>query len=147
MNRKAIYWTVGGVAVAVLGYFAYKKITAPTISFGDFEDDDASPSPSPSVPSSSSSSSSSQSKDGLPLKVGSRGEKVKQLQRFLVAEGYDIGKFGINKDGVDGMFGSKTRQAVVENQQPFAVFKSMYPSAVEGQVSADFFNTNIKGRY
>ena len=138
MNRKAIYWTVGGVAVAVLGYFAYKKITAPTITFGEFEDDDSSPSssPSPALP-----------KDDLPLKVGSRGDKVKQLQRFLVAEGYDIGKFGANKDGVDGMFGSMTRRAVVENQQPFSVFKSMYPSAVEGQVSADFYNTNIKGRY
>ena len=145
MNRKAIYWTVGGVAVAVLGYFAYKKITAPTISFGDFEDDDASPSPSPSVPS--SSSSSSQAKEDLPLKYGDRGEKVKQLQRFLVAEGYDIGKFGENRDGVDGIFGILTRKAVKENQQPFNVFKSMYPSAVEGQVSADFFNTNIKGRY
>lgn len=138
MNKKAIYWTIGGVAVAVLGYFAYKKITAPTISFGDFEDDNknTSPSPSPAKP-----------KDGLPLKVGSRGDKVKQLQRFLVAEGYNIGNFGVNKDGVDGIFGSKTRQAVVENQQPFSVFKSMYPSAVEGQVSADFYNTNIKGRY
>jgi len=138
MNRKAIYWTVGGVAVAVLGYFAYKKITAPTITFGEFEDDDSSPSPS---------STPAQPKDDLPLKVGSRGDKVKQLQRFLVAEGYDIGKFGVNKDGVDGMFGSMTRRAVVENQQPFSVFKSMYPSAVEGQVSADFYNTNIKGRY
>ena len=140
MNRKAIYWTVGGVAVAVLGYFAYKKITAPSISFGDFEDDDKIPSPSPSP-------SPALPKDDLPLKVGSRGDKVKQLQRFLVAEGYDIGKFGVNKDGVDGMFGSKTRQAVVENQQPFAVFKSMYPSAVEGQVSADFYNTNIKSLF
>lgn len=136
MNRKAIYWTVGGVAVAVLGYFAYKKITAPSISFGDFEDDESKLSPSPTLP-----------KDDLPLKMGSRGEKVKQLQRFLVAEGYDIGKFGVNKDGVDGVFGSKTRDAVVENQRPFSVFKSMYPSAVEGQVSADFYNTNIKGRY
>ena len=141
MNRKAIYWTLGGVAVAVLGYFAYKKITAPTITFGEFEDDDD------SSPSSSPSPSPTVIKDDLPLKMGSRGEKVKQLQRFLVAEGYNIGSFGLNRDGVDGIFGSKTRRAVVENQQPFAVFKSMYPSAVEGQVSADFYNTNIKGRY
>ena len=143
MNRKAIYYTVGGIAVAVLGYFAYKKITAPTISFGeiDEEEDDVVVSPSPSSPT------IPQGKDGLPLKYRSKGEKVKQLQRFLVAEGYDIGKFGVNRDGVDGIFGTMTRKAVVENQQPFSVFKSMYPSAVEGQVSADFFNTNIKGRY
>lgn len=139
MNKKAIYWTLGGIAVVGLGYWAYRKITAPTITFGDITDKD--------LTSSTSTKITKTDDNDLPLKVGSRGEKVKQLQRFLVAEGYDIGRFGVNKDGVDGMFGSKTRQAVVENQKPFNVFKSMYPSAVEGQVSADFYNTNIKGRY
>ena len=84
---------------------------------------------------------------GLPLKRGSKGEKVKQLQRFLISNGYDLGTFGVLKDGVDGDFGRKTEQAVSDNQKPFATFKSMYPSAVLGQVSADFFNTNIKGQF
>lgn len=138
MNRKAIYWTVGGVAVAVLGYFVYKKVTKPVIFFGDVEEDDT---------TSTTSTTTTTNNDGLPLKRGSKGEKVKQLQRFLVAEGYDIGRFGANRDGVDGDFGRRTEQAVIENQQPFSTFKSMYPTAVKGQVSADFFNSNIRGRY
>ena len=141
MNKKAIYSIVGGVAVVVIGYFAYKKITAPTISFGEFDEEDDKDTGGTTNPTTPSNS------DFLPLKKGSKGEKVKQLQRFLVAEGYNIGSFGVNNDGVDGDFGSITERAVKENQQPFAMFKSMYPTAVLGQVSKDFYNTNIKGRY
>lgn len=139
MNKKAIYWTIGGVAVAVLGYFVYKKVTSPVIYFGDVEEDDTT--------STTTTTTTTTNNSGLPLKRGSKGELVKQLQRFLVAEGYDIGSFGVNRDGVDGDFGRRTEQAVIENQQPFSTFKSMYPSAVRGQVSADFFNSNIRGRY
>lgn len=139
MNKKAIYWTIGGVAVAVLGYFVYKKVTSPVIYFGDVEEDDTT--------STTTTTTTTTNNSGLPLKRGSKGELVKQLQRFLVAEGYDIGSFGVNRDGVDGDFGRRTEEAVIENQQPFSTFKSMYPDAVRGQVSADFYNLNIKGRF
>ena len=142
MNKSTIMWIVGGIGTAVGGYFLYKRITRPTETFGE----------TPTLntkggSTSTSTSTSTTNNDGLPLKRGSKGEKVKQLQRFLVAEGYNIGTFGINRDGVDGDFGSATEKAVIENQKPFPTFKSMYPSAVEGQVSADFFNSNIKGQY
>lgn len=142
MNKSTIMWIVGGIGTAVGGYFLYKRITRPTETFGE----------TPTLKTkdnsnSSSTSTSTTNNDGLPLKRGSKGEKVKQLQRFLVAEGYNIGAFGILGDGVDGDFGRMTEKAVRENQQPFPTFKSMYPSAVEGQVSADFFNSNIKGQY
>ena len=136
MNKSKIFWIVGGIGTAIGGYFLYKRITQPTETFGEVTED-----------SSSQSSSSSSNNDGLPLKRGSKGEKVKQLQRFLVAEGYSIGAFGILSDGVDGDFGSLTERAVRENQKPFNVFKGMYPTAVEGQVSVNFFNSNIKGQY
>jgi len=141
MNRKAIYWTVGGVAVALLGYFAYKRVTRPVEYFGDKPSDDSGSS------STSTTTTNTTDNSGLPLKRGSKGEKVKKLQRFLISEGYDIGRFGANRDGVDGDFGRMTEQAVIENQQPFTTFKSMYPDAVRGQVSADFYNLNIKGRF
>ena len=141
MNKSTIIWIVGGIGTAVGGYFLYKRITRPTETFGEVETSNK------GGGSSSSSSSSSSNNDGLPLKRGSKGEKVKQLQRFLVSEGYNIGGFGILGDGVDGDFGGMTEKAVIENQKPFPFFKSMYPSAVEGQVSADFFNSNIKGQY
>lgn len=135
MDKKTIYWTLGGIATALLGYYAYKKITAPTITFGEVDE----PKETPTRPTVTSSD--------FPLKKGSTGENVKKLQRFLKAEGYNIGTFGANKDGVDGKFGAMTEKAVRENQQPFAVFKSMYPTAIEGQVSKEFFDFNIKSKY
>jgi len=143
MNKSTIIWIVGGIGTAVGGYFLYKRITRPTETFGEVETSNNGGGSS----SSTSTSTSTTNNDGLPLKRGSKGEKVKQLQRFLVAEGYSIGAFGILGDGVDGDFGRLTEKAVRENQQPFPTFKSMYPSAVEGQVSADFFNSNIKVQY
>jgi len=137
MNKTVLY-TVLGVATALGGYFLYKRIKRPVEFIGDVdinENTNTDPKPKPSQSSK------------LPLKKGSKGEEVKQLQRFLIAEGYDIGMFGVNRDGVDGDFGNLTLKAVKENQNPFSVFKSMYPNAVYGQVSKDFFDLNIKGRY
>tara|TARA_R110001632_G_scaffold135483_2_gene250968 strand:- start:528 stop:968 length:441 start_codon:yes stop_codon:yes gene_type:complete len=146
MNKSTIMWIIGGIGTAVGGYFLYKRITRPTETFGEVTDDTKGGS---SGSSSSSTSTSTTNNDGLPLKRGSKGEKVKQLQRFLKESGYGylLGSFGVLNDGVDGDFGRMTEKAVRENQQPFPMFKSMYPSAVEGQVSAEFYNSNIKGQY
>ena len=141
MNTKTLFWTLGGVATIVGGYFIYKRITQPVEFIGEKSKTNGSKPPKTTTTTTTTSNS------GLPLKRGSKGEKVKQLQRFLISNGYDLGTFGVLKDGVDGDFGSKTEQAVSDNQKPFATFKSMYPSAVQGQVSVDFFNTNIKGQY
>ena len=111
MNKKSILYTIGGIATVIGGYYAYKRITQPTEYFGT--------KPSESSPSSSTSSSSSSNNEGLPLKRGSKGEKVTQLQKFLVSEGYSIGAFGILSDGVDGDFGRMTETAIKENQKPF----------------------------
>lgn len=140
MKKSSIYWIVGGLGTAVAVYFIYKKITEPTVTFGETPNNKKNKTQPTTI-------KPNITEDGLPLKRGSKGEKVKQLQRFLVKEGYYIGTFGILGDGVDGNFGRMTEKAVKENQQPFATFKSMYPTAVEGQVSADFFNSNIKGQY
>lgn len=37
--------------------------------------------------------------------------QIKELQSFLVDKGYDLGKFGPNKDGVDGKYGPTTKDA------------------------------------
>lgn len=73
----------------------------------------------------------------FPLKKGSKGMLVSMLQEWL------------NKNNnetltVDGIFGSKTEAAVKRNQMPFESFKTMYPTAVEGQVSENFFTKFIK---
>ena len=144
MNTKTLFWTLGGVATIVGGYFIYKRITQPVEFIGEKPKSNGSKPPKTTTTTTTTTTTSN---SGLPLKRGSKGEKVKQVQRFLISNGYDLGTFGVLKDGVDGDCGSKTEQAVSDNQKPFATFKSMYPSAVQGQVSVDFFNTNIKGQY
>tara|TARA_R110000868_G_scaffold74337_2_gene214890 strand:- start:1322 stop:4135 length:2814 start_codon:yes stop_codon:yes gene_type:complete len=57
-----------------------------------------------------------------PFQFGSTGDEpkkeefgtkteIEQTQRELIAAGYDLGKYGKNKDGVDGNAGEKTRAA------------------------------------
>ncbi len=94
------------------------------------------PPSSGSVETNTSSSNSAVANDSFPLKKGSKGLRVKKLQDFLNRE---------NNESltVDGIFGSKTEQAVKRNQMPFATFKQMHPDAVEGQVQQTFFTTFI----
>ena len=76
-NKKIILYTLGGVVTVVLGYFLYKKITAPELVIGEFDDDD----------SSSSKPVDNKPKKKFPLKKGSRGAEVVALQKFLKEEG------------------------------------------------------------
>lgn len=47
----------------------------------------------------------------------SKIEKVKKIQQFLVDNGYDLGNYGDEGDGVDGKYGRLTRKAVEEFQR------------------------------
>lgn len=51
------------------------------------------------------------------LKKGASGAQVKTLQRILVSMGYNLGKGGSQKNGVDGDFGDKTDSAVKTYQK------------------------------
>lgn len=53
--------------------------------------------------------------------------KVEKLQKKLVEKGYYIGKFGVNKDGVDGKYGPFTKAAHE------AVLKGMEPKEFENK--------------
>jgi len=49
------------------------------------------------------------------LKKGSKGAEVVELQRLLVKDyNADLGNSGINNDGIDGSFGSKTESALMK---------------------------------
>jgi len=48
---------------------------------------------------------------------GVKGEGVKEFQEILYNLGYDLGDFGPNGDGIDGKFGSKTKEAVKKFQE------------------------------
>jgi len=58
------------------------------------------------IPTSTSSNSSDL------IKMGSKGNKVEELQTKLKSLNYDLGNTGDNKDGVDGIFGPNTYKAV-----------------------------------
>jgi peptidoglycan hydrolase-like protein with peptidoglycan-binding domain len=38
--------------------------------------------------------------------------KVIEIQKMLKSKGYDLGTFGPNKDGIDGVMGAKTQAAL-----------------------------------
>lgn len=141
MNKNLIYWGIGGIVTSLAVYYLYKKITAPTLTFGEIDEieDDEIITPEPSKPV--------KTNDDFPLKKGSVGNNVRKLQRFLKSKGLQLGTTGANSDGVDGIFGELTKGAVKINQQPFVMHRILYPNAVEGQVSKSFFNNNIKTLY
>jgi len=51
------------------------------------------------------------------IKNGSKGEYVKELQNDLLQLGYYLGTYGLEKNGVDGNFGSATATAVMQFQR------------------------------
>ena len=54
--------------------------------------------------------------DGMLLAGSRRPQEVKALQEALMALGYDLGTTGVYRDGVDGDFGLKTEDAVMQFQ-------------------------------
>ena len=57
---------------------------------------------------------------GLLREDGSSGrydDKVAELQKELVDKGFDIGKYGKNKDGIDGIYGPRTKAADEANKK------------------------------
>lgn len=55
--------------------------------------------------------------DDRTLNRGKVGDDIAQAQKLLKNLGYDLGTTGKNKDGLDGSFGPKTQNAVMEYQK------------------------------
>ena len=54
----------------------------------------------------------------LVLKQGSEGAEVAEMQKILISKyGQDLGKFGDNQDGIDGIFGSVTLAGLLKAKQ------------------------------
>lgn len=54
---------------------------------------------------------------GKSIKFGAQGNEVEKVQTALKQLGYDLGKFGEKADGVDGIFGTMTKNAIVAFQK------------------------------
>lgn len=55
------------------------------------------------------------------VKFGDKGNAVKEIQNLLIGAGYNLGDYGVNKNGVDGDFGKKTLEAVKSFQNAFGL--------------------------
>ena len=120
MNKKIIYWSLGGLVTAYVLFQIFRKHFVKEIPYSDEKDFDDS---------------------AFPLKKGDYNNNyVKSLQAHLNEN------FG-EKLMVDGDFGQKTEDAVKRLQNPFETYKSVYPNAVLGQVDADYYITYVKNRY
>lgn len=99
------------------------------------------PAPAPSVPSKPTTNANPYKMPNWNLSKGSTGEGVKWLQWELKQRGYNLGSYGIDGDFgnmtdkavrafqrdsglvVDGIVGSKTRQALMASRQYYTVVK------------------------
>jgi len=56
--------------------------------------------------------------ENLVLKQGSEGAEVAEMQRILIEKyGQDLGDFGENEDGIDGIFGTVTLSGLLKAKQ------------------------------
>ncbi|MBL4704289.1 MAG: hypothetical protein JKY54_07195 [Flavobacteriales bacterium] len=85
------------------------------------------------TPSSSSGSSSSSSSSGFPLRKGSRGDLVTNLQKALIQK-YGAGI--LPKFGVDGHFGSEVYAALQSKGLPTSVDVDTFTKLVSGSGSS-----------
>jgi len=76
-------------------------------------------------------------------------ELVRTLQLFLVELGYDIGKSGPSKNGVDGIFGEETEAAVRDFQQKYKDWdeKQLAMDGLVGPRTADALNRALKNKF
>ena len=134
MTRKDALWiALGSLSAVGLGYFVYWLNKRP----GGVTAAIQSATQSVTNVVSGGGSDSTTSDASFPLKRGSKGRQVVALQKFLNASDSS------NKLSEDGNFGPVTEAAWKKEQAPFATFKSMYPDAIEGQVTRGYYDTFI----
>jgi hypothetical protein len=134
-KKKLILIGIGVVVTGVAGYFGYdywQKRKAAQDDAGDSAD--ALPPPPDkkafhSTLTKGSGSGLNPQSDEFPLKKGSKGSKVKMLQRALIAK---FGKSLLPKYGADGDFGNEMVSGLKRAGLPSEVDQSTYDSLVSG---------------
>lgn len=100
LKSKTAMWLGGGLLLLLVLYFVFRDnvdSAAMTLMGAEFETD-------PDKMDMDKVLSKSKS---------SRGSEVAELQRRLKQEGHDLGTYGPNKDGIDGVFGTLTEKALM----------------------------------
>lgn len=131
LKSKKFLWWAGGILTAILIYWYFRhqidsKIVTATGKADEWND----------IPQSSL--------DGNKLlKKGSRGAEVSALQRLLKSEGRDLGTYGPNKDGIDGVFGSVTEAALLESRGVKETTLNKFQTTVAASVNDKLKNPEI----
>lgn len=137
-NKKTLLAIGGGLLTALGIYLVASLLKKKPQSFGEIVTDTKET--LTDLPNVIKQATGNYSDDSFPLKKGSGGKNVEALQKYLNKSGnYNL--------KVDGKFGEKTESAVLSEQAPFSNFKAMYPDAKKGQVTQEFYNMFIKGKY
>jgi len=145
-TKKIIFLALGGIATAGVGYLVFNLLRKKPQTFQEAIEDTKNT--IVEAPRDVSSIVTSSYKDqGFPLRKGSGGAKVEALQKFLnQSSGYNL--------VVDGKYGQKTESAVLSEQMGYdrndknwQNFKNMYPNAIKGQVTEEYYNAFIKGKF
>jgi hypothetical protein len=138
-KKKVILIGIGALAAGTLGYFGYgwwKKHKAekedtnylpPPPSKEHFKKN--SPSTGSGENTNTSSGSDTTAANDFPLKKGSRGPKVKTLQKALIGK---YGKSIMPRYGADGDFGSETVAALKKAGLPAEIDESTYNVIIQG---------------
>lgn len=76
------------------------------------------------------------------LGKGANGKGVQKLQSRLKELGYDLGEFGADKNGVDGIFGSYTEKALKKFQEDAGIaITGVYDKATHANIMQALFGT------
>lgn len=118
-------WGANGCDASIWNQFK-KDITSGTVS-------------TPNVVNSGSTTNTSTSSSVL--KVGSRGSAVQDVQKKLVALGYNVGS-----SGADGIFGNDTKNAVIKFQGSVGISKDGIVGSVTLAKLNEAYNNRNKGQ-
>lgn len=81
-------------------------------------------------------------------------DEAKEIQKILIDKGYDLGKYGVNNDGVDGIIGRLTRKAMKTEFEKNPSLKNKFshllsdyttPTKSEKEKSRDEYTTSFGG--
>lgn len=130
-GKKILLVGLGIAATGTLGYFGYqwwqkrKEKTSETDA-NDVPDLNL----NPPAKSNFSLPAAPKRNDDFPLKKGSKGARVKQVQEVLLQK---LGKDALGKAGADGDFGSKTEAALVKAGYPTNIDESTFNVMTQGE--------------
>lgn len=135
-GKKIVLIGLSVLATGTLGYFGYQYWKGKKENAAE-ENPDLNLTP-PSKSAFDIPSAPPKRNDDFPLKKGSKGTRVKQVQEELISK---LGKDSLGKAGADGDFGSKTEAALAKAGYPTTIDENTFNVIVQGDSGG--LNTDV----